>query len=68
MARSSYVYVVSGRSLACFTVKHELVTWLEAYLRRNEPLDELALFRVRDGGEGEPVALDVREVLFGSGG
>lgn len=46
MARSSYIYLVtlSGVPRAAFTVKHELVGWLN----RAEPAD-YELWRCRDG-------------------
>jgi len=52
MARSSYVYIVTsaatGAPEAGFTVKHELVT----YLNKRDPLrPPYRIYRMRDGGK-----------------
>lgn len=49
MARSTYIYVVTDarkQILAAFTVKHELVSWLE----RQVSLTGHNVWRVADGG------------------
>lgn len=52
MARSSYIYLLQdtdetepARPVAAFTVKHELVTWLE---HSRSLWDHLKLFRMKD--------------------
>lgn len=42
--------------VAAFTVKHELVTWLD---RSNRSQDDYSLIRVPDGGHGEPSVLEL---------
>jgi hypothetical protein len=54
MARSEYVYVVqadrSKNVIACFTVKHELVSWARRELANAEaPRRVLMVTRYRDG-------------------
>jgi hypothetical protein len=51
MARSSYIYVIQYRGhaappVACFTVKHEAISWA----KRDSPVffDRYVLFRYRD--------------------
>jgi hypothetical protein len=56
MARSTYIYLVTGPlriPVAGFTVKHELQTWLE----RNP--GEYELWRLSDGGSREPTTFEV---------
>lgn len=51
MARSTYIYFVQGRQgepVAAFTVKHEMMTWLE-----QNPGD-YTLWRLSDGGHRPP--------------
>jgi hypothetical protein len=50
MARSTYVYVVlrGGEPVAGFTVKHELLTWLEHHHGNH------VVYRLGDGGAGRP--------------
>ncbi|MHC4121526.1 MAG: hypothetical protein ACYSWO_28985 [Planctomycetota bacterium] len=73
MARSSNVYVVfeihndpywAGGEwvesweltpLAGFTVKYEMEDWLR---EKNRTSDDTTVYRMRDGGEGEPVELE----------
>jgi hypothetical protein len=62
MARSSYIYVVqdSRRAiLATFTVKHEMVTWLQREWAAREPgptRSDLEVWRHSDGlRRDEPV-------------
>jgi len=73
MARASNVYVVFESvndpywggggwidsfelvPLAGFTVKHEMMAYLKKNNRTPEDTD---VYRMRDGGEGEPVELD----------
>jgi hypothetical protein len=63
VARSGYIYAVidnEGALTAVFTVKHEMVTWL----RRLPDLGHIAAIRRhRDGGSGEVVDLDIKELL-----
>ena len=63
MPRSNVIYVVqlSDHVVAAFTVKHELVTWLE---RQSEPFIH-AVWRVPDNrGDGRPITkLDVAELV-----
>jgi hypothetical protein len=49
MARSSYIYVVTnkGELRAAFTVKHELVSWLDRH--DDDQLSEFELWRCQDG-------------------
>jgi hypothetical protein len=66
VARSTYVYVVldgqiDERPIAGFTVKHELVTWLQRTDVRG-----LRVFRLRDGSrDAEPTQLSVASLLEG---
>jgi hypothetical protein len=63
MARSTNIYVVlseaninlgtTARPLAAFTVKHELASWLD---KRGWDYD-WRIYRIPDGGLGEPVRL-----------
>lgn len=52
MARSQYIYMVVDQSggpvLAVFTVKHELITWLD---RRTTGAAEDEVWRHHDGGD-----------------
>jgi hypothetical protein len=57
MARSTYIYLALGRQgevEAAFTVKHELVTWLE------HSQGDYELWRIPDGGHGEPSRLELQ--------
>lgn len=70
MARSSYVYTVTDDDIpgynvraepyAGFTVKRELLFWLKkqdkAFLRA------AAVWRMRDGGTGDPVKVPMAEL------
>jgi len=53
MARSSYIYVVSStihqQPLAGFTVKHELVSWLQRRARDEPIRAPVSIYRLRDG-------------------
>lgn len=53
MARSTYVYVVLDHvgPVAGFTVKHEMVTWLE----RNP--GEYLIYRLSDGGHRPAIVM-----------
>lgn len=71
MARSTYIYTVTHSSqgvIAAFTVKHELCSWLR-HLTVSIPetmshiLAEYQVHRLRDGGGGETVLLDIAELL-----
>jgi hypothetical protein len=65
MARSSYVYIVqsaaTGTPEAGFTVKHELVTYLD---KRDPTRPPYRIYRMRDGGkEPEHTKILIREEL-----
>jgi hypothetical protein len=58
MARSSYIYLLQdteetdpGRPVAAFTVKHELVTWLE---HSRSLWGHLKLYRLKDSPHWNP--------------
>lgn len=61
MSRSPFVWTVTypgriGPPVACFTVKHELKTWLD-----RRPDDDFAVWRHRDGHrhpDDKPVRLE----------
>lgn len=55
MARSTYIYVLTEDELllAAFTVKHEMMTWLD-----NHP-GEYEAWRILDGGGGVPSTMDI---------
>jgi hypothetical protein len=73
MARSTNIYVVeqTGVTVAAFTVKHEMVTWLHR-LTETERRD-MTVWRVRDGvfsnvgsvlpHDQPPVEIDLAELL-----
>jgi hypothetical protein len=58
MARSTYVYVILNHDIpvAGFTVKHEMMTWLERHQGR------FVIYRLSDG-DHRPV-VDITEELF----
>jgi hypothetical protein len=62
MARSQYIYVVTGiasrRPVAAFTVKHELITWLNA--RNGHSM--LRIWRLGDG-HNATVEIDLKYML-----
>lgn len=67
MARSTYVYVVLDKStshygpVAAFTVKHELVTWLNSMA---VVADRVEVWRIRDSAEADtPVRICVESLL-----
>ena len=49
------VFVCELTPLAGFTVKYEMAAWLRENLRMPE---DTKVFRMRDGGEGNPVELE----------
>jgi len=54
MARAHSVFIVRnvhGRIIGAWTVKHELVTWLEAFCRETFESDH-EVIRMRDGEPG----------------
>lgn len=60
MARSTYVYVVVvlDTPIAAFTVKHELLSWLNRH-----PLKDARVWRVHDNTHGEPITDISEDVL-----
>jgi len=67
MARGTYVYVVldreTGEPIAGFTVRRELVTWLE---RRDGDPGELRIWRCGDGlSQGVPQPVTLYDLLPG---
>lgn len=69
MARAEYIWTVQigGQTSRCFTVKHELISWLRRGFP-SEALRELDVVRFRDGaGRDEPVALGTAADLLAEG-
>lgn len=71
MARSTYIYAVSRAgalaTLAVFTVKHELVSWLVRH-RQQYPVGfyhEVEVRRFPDGGGDGGTTLDLEELMRG---
>lgn len=62
MARSSYIYVVTGvldyEPVAGFTVKHELVSWL-----KDHP-DDHFVWRIPDGRYSKRKPVDITEEML----
>ena len=63
MARGYSIWVVTsalyGNPITAFTVKHELKDWL---LRENI-LDGVVIWKLRDGWWIDPVKVDIKELL-----
>jgi hypothetical protein len=71
MARSSYIYLLSrhlwsrdpGQPVTAFTVKHEMISWLD---RNRDEWDSLRIFRVADGRDAAITELNVEELMEGN--
>lgn len=71
MARSDYIYLVRSGGLlspeaspvAGFTVKRELRAWLLA--KNPDSLRLLRVYRMRDGGIGAVIEMNIDEIMEG---
>lgn len=69
MPRADYIYLVRTGDLlsieaipvAGFTVKHELISWLRAM--SPALVATLKVFRMRDGGFGHVIEMDIYDLL-----
>jgi len=66
MSRSTYIYVVMGKTdpMAAFTVKHELVSWIERCVGA-DVVGMLRIFRLVDNGRSGSrlTEMDVADLL-----
>lgn len=65
MARASYIYIIQnwhgGAIVRAFTVKHEMIGWVRAYVRQNPP--KFSVIRVPDGRDGARYLYTEKELL-----